>query len=349
MTATRIAIPTLVRIKSGALERMGIYLTRFQHRRVVVFQSAGLSPALPTCLRESLQSAKIEAVTWSDVAENSFEQAITYFTNLPRSTTAIVGIGGGKALDVAKYVAFMAKLPYFAAPTSLSNDGFCSPQSSLTLEGKRRSLAAAMPFGVVVDTSICAQAPRILSLSGVGDLAAKFTAIHDWKLAFHHVGELVDDFAALLSDGSVHAFMSRPVLDEEGMRLLGTSLMLNGIAMEVCGSSRPASGSEHLISHALDELSSRPRLHGLQVGVATYLVSMLQHQQSKAIADLYEKTGFWEAIAQDPFLSAEWLEAIRRAPSIKPNFFTLFSMRNVLDEVASAIRNDRWLVKCFRD
>jgi hypothetical protein len=64
----------------------------------------------------------------------------------------------------------------------------------------------------------------------------KFTAIHDWKLAFHHVGELVDDFAALLSDGTVHAFMSRPVLDEEGMRLLGTSLMLNGIAMEVCGS-----------------------------------------------------------------------------------------------------------------
>jgi len=236
MTATRIAIPTLVRIKSGALARMGIYLTRYQHNRVVVFQSAGLPPELPACLQESLQTAKIETVAWIDVADNCFEQTIAYFTNLPRSTTAIVGMGGGKALDVAKYVAFMAKLPYIATPTSLSNDGFCSPQASLTIDGKRRSLAAAMPFGVVVDTSLCAQAPRILSLSGVGDLAAKFTAIHDWKLAFHHVGELVDDFAALLSDGTVHAFMSRPVLDEEGMRLLGTSLMLNGIAMEVCGS-----------------------------------------------------------------------------------------------------------------
>ena len=80
--------------------------------------------------------------------------------------------------------------------------------------------------------------------------------------------------AALRSDGSIHSFLSHPKLDLEGVRLLATSLMLNGIAMEVCGSSRPASGSEHLISHALDASSARPRLHGLQVGVATYLMSL---------------------------------------------------------------------------
>jgi len=200
---------------------------------------------------------------------------------------------------------------------------------------------------VVVDTSICVQAPKRLTLSGVGDLAAKFSAIHDWKLAFHHTGEPVDDFAALLSDGAVHAFLARPILDEEGIRLLATSLLFNGIAMEVCGSSRPASGSEHLISHALDEISVRPRLHGLQVGVATYLVSLLQRNRSDDVARLFEKTGFWDCIAEDPFSEAEWLDATRRAPALKQDFFTVLSTRDTLAEVAAAIRNDRWLSRCF--
>lgn len=249
---------------------------------------------------------------------------------------------------MAKYVAFLAKLPYFAVPTSLSNDGFASPQASLTIGGKRRSLAAAMPFGVVVDTSECARAPQPLTLSGVGDLTAKFTAIEDWKLAFHNTAEPIDDFAALLSDGSVHAFLVRPMLDEEGIRVLATSLLLNGIAMEVCGSSRPASGSEHLISHALDEISARPRLHGLQVGVATYLVSLLQnHKYAEVIARLFERTGFWDAIAADPFSAAEWMEAVRHAPRIKENYFTILSSRDTLPEVAGALQKDRWLVRCF--
>jgi glycerol-1-phosphate dehydrogenase [NAD(P)+] len=119
--------------------------------------------------------------------------------------------------------------------------------------------------------------------------------------------------------------------------------------MEVCGSSRPASGSEHLISHALDEISARPRLHGLQVGVATYLVSVIQKHQSDVIARLFEKTGFWDYIAEEPFLRAEWLEATRRAPMIKEGFFTVLTTRDTLPEVTAAIHTDRWLVRCFRD
>jgi glycerol-1-phosphate dehydrogenase [NAD(P)+] len=349
MNSNRVAIPTLVRIKAGALGRMGIYLSRQGHRRVAVFQSAGLLDDICSQMRVGMLSASIEPIVWMNVAASEFEQAISYFTDLPRSVTAIIGLGGGKALDVAKYVAFLGKLPYFAAPTSLSNDGFASPQSSLTVCGKRRSLAAAMPFAVVVDTAVCQGAPKHLTLSGVGDLVAKFTAIEDWKLACRHANEPIDDFAALLSDGSVHAFLARPILDEEGTRLLATSLLFNGIAMEVCNSSRPASGSEHLISHALDEFSARPRLHGLQVGVATYLISLLQRHRSDVIARLFDKTSFWEAIKADPFSRAEWLEAVRRAPAIKEGFFTVLSTRDTLPEVEKALQTDKWLAPCFVD
>lgn len=344
---TQIAIPTLVRVKDGALDRLGIYLGRGGHRKVAVMVSKGLAPPLPERVTRSLKEQAVEPAAWVEVAENDLESAARLFADLPKAASAVVGVGGGKALDVAKYVGFLGRLPYFAVPTSLSNDGFCSPQSSLTVRGKRRSLPAALPFGVVIDTAVCRDAPRLLTLSGVGDLVAKFTAIRDWKLAFHAVGEPVDDFSALLSDGAVHSYLSHPALDLEGVRLLATALMLNGIAMEICGSSRPASGSEHLISHALDATSARPRLHGLQVGVATYLVSVLQGQHTDQIAALFDATGFWDVIAADPFSRAEWLDAVRVAPTVKEKFYTVLSSRDVFPEVERILTTDPRLARCF--
>lgn len=347
--ATHISIPTLVRVKDAALDRVGIYLQRDNRRSVAVLCSQGLLSSLTDRLKQSLQASGIEAAAWIEVSSNDAASSAVIFAELPRQVSAVVGIGGGKALDVAKHVGFLGRLPYYAIPTSLSNDGFCSPQASLTIRGKRRSLPAALPFGVIVDTTVCLNAPRILTLSGIGDLVAKFTAVRDWKLAFHQTGEPVDDFAALMSDGSIHAFLSHPNFDSEGIRLLATVLMLNGISMEICGSSRPASGSEHLVSHALDATSARPRLHGLQVGVATYIISLLQGMHTDRIASLFESTGFWKAIADDPFSRSEWLAAFRAAPSIKPNYYTILSSRDVLPEVQQLLATDPYLKPCFQD
>ena len=132
------------------------------------------------------------------------------------------------------------------------------------------------------------------------------------------------------------------------MGLLGTALMLNGIAMEICGSSRPTSGSEHLISHALDASSARPRLHGLQVGLATYLVSRLQGgENTAAILRLFQATGFWDEIKKDPFSAKEWLEAARLAPSMKDDFFTVLSLRDCLPEIKAMLADDPALQGCF--
>ena len=125
--------------------------------------------------------------------------------------------------------------------------------------------------------------------------------------------------------------------------------MLNGIAMEVCGSSRPASGSEHLISHALDRISARPRLHGLQVGVAAYIVSRLQGGQTDTIRNLFERSGFWNAVRSEPFNRSEWLEAARQAPTAKKDFYTVLSSRDCVDEIRIILENDADLAGCFTD
>jgi glycerol-1-phosphate dehydrogenase [NAD(P)+] len=346
---TQITIPSLVRIKPGALDRIGIYLNRAEHRKVACLFSDGMVPELLTKLEESMNRNGIKRVQLAAVSQASFEKACQVFTELQGRCDAIVGFGGGQALDAAKYVAFLSSKPYYAVPTSLSNDGFASPGVSLVLGGNKQSLRSAMPFAVVVDTDVCRMAPERLWLSGVGDLLAKTTAIFDWKLAFHAKGTPVNDFAALLSDATVHQFMADPSRTLEGTRLLATALMLNGIAMEICGSSRPASGSEHLISHALDMVSDRPRLHGLQVGMATYIVSRLQGQSTNRIASVFDATGFWKGIEADPFSRKEWMEAVRMAPSLKDDFYTILSYRDCVPQIEEIIEGDSRLKYAFID
>ncbi len=341
MLLPSVHVPSLVRVKPGALDRLGVYLSRSQLTRVAVLHSHGLLSQLRGRVDETLQQAGIEARSIIEVESASFEHAVDLVAELPSNIQAIVGVGGGRALDVAKYVAFLSNLPNAAVPTSLSNDGFCSPQSSLTLRGKRKSLKARLPQALVVDTQVCLEAPRELWLSGVGDLVAKITAVKDWKLAFHAVGEPVNDLAALLSDSTVRQFMQWSRADEEGARLLATALMLNGIAMGIAGSSRPASGSEHLISHALDHLSERPRLHGLQVGVAAFFMAQIQQHEVENITNLLESTGFFDVIRRDPFDLNEWYQAIDLSPQLKPHQHTILAQPEIRDRLKQLLSENR--------
>lgn len=347
--ASQVNIPSFVRIKPGAIERLGIYARRHHCRHPVLFFSAGLPTSVTDSVAKAFRSEDVQPQRRIDIEDARFETVTSLLAELSATCDGIFGIGGGKCLDVAKYLATLAGRPYYAVPTSLSHDGFCAPQSSLTLQKQRKSLPSALPFAVVVDTGVCLQAPEFLWWSGVGDLMAKLTAIRDWKMAYHERGEPVDDLAALLSTATVYQFIARPARDLEGIRLLATALMLNGISMAMCGSSRPASGAEHLISHALDDLASQPAPHGLQVGVAAYIVSRLQRENSEVIAAVLDKTDFWRGVQQRRFSRSEWLEAVDRAPSIKPDRFTVLSSRPCCDEVATLLDQDERLGKCFTD
>lgn len=348
MKNAQINVPRLVRIKPDALQRLGLYLARPCLTPVALFHSEGLLQSIVDVALQSLRVHGITSALLLEVREASIEEALRLLGAVPPSCRALIGVGGGKALDVAKFTASLAGLPYFAVPTSLSSDGFCSPQASLTLEGKRRSLPTGLPYAVVVDLAVCQRAPLMLWHSGIGDLSSKFTAVWDWKLAFHRRGVPVNDLAALMSDASVFQFMANPVLDGQGIRLLATALMLNGVAMEIAGSSRPASGSEHLISHALDITGARPRLHGLQTGTAAYLISGVQGgSHHERIGELFARTGFWESVRNQPFSKEEWRIATERAPSVKEDFYTILTDRDAWPEFARMIAHDAALVGCF--
>jgi glycerol-1-phosphate dehydrogenase [NAD(P)+] len=119
---TQIAIPTLVRVKDGALVRLGGDLTRADHGTAAALCSKELHSPLRDRVARGLKAPGIEAVAWLEVSDTDISSAARWFADLPARTRAVVGVGGGKALDVAKYVTFMGRLPYYAVPISLSDD-----------------------------------------------------------------------------------------------------------------------------------------------------------------------------------------------------------------------------------
>lgn len=339
-----ISIPTLLRIKPNAMYKIGKYLRKENFARIALFYGEGLKSLFDEQLRISFDSSEIkvqfEEVVYSNAVEDIFKSAF----NLPPAIDAIVAIGGGKVIDYCKYIAFILQLPIISVPTSISNDGFASPGASLLVNGRRKSQKAKIPFGVVIDTDIIRKSPARYTYSGIGDLISKYTAIHDWKLAYHMAQEPVNDFAVLISRNAVEVMVShnnKDIKDLEFLRLICGCLVMSGVAMEVCGSSRPASGSEHLISHAYDMSAKKPTLHGIQVGVATLAISWLQHNpEHQLIKSVLEETGFIDFVSQSPLDKQDFINAIRQAPNVKENYYTILSDQEKIEELIEYVQKD---------
>ena len=160
-------------------------------------------------------------------------------------------------------------------------------------------------------------------------MVSKITALYDWKQAAERKLDRYNDFASLLSYNSLTLLFNKHSTDinePSFQRSLVNSLLTSGIAMEIAGSSRPASGSEHLISHGLDARSRRPRMLGVQVGVATDLCALLQNNPSTAnVRDILSITGFFNYVKQDPLSKEDFINALQMAPGIKANYYTVLS------------------------
>ncbi len=262
---------------------------------------------------------------------------------MPSQTKAIVVIGGGKAIDYCKYIAFMNQVPLISVPTIISNDGFCSPMSSLQIHDKRKTFKTVLPYGVIVDTNAVLNAPEKYIYSGIGELFSKITSLFDWKLSFKKTGEYINDFASTICRNGIDSFIyydNKDIKNPEYIKVIASALLMNGIAMEIAKSSRPASGSEHLISHAYDRVASEPTLHGIQVGVASYAVSYLQEFIHQDVKNALICSKFFDYVKEIPLNRAEFIEAIKLAPQIKENFYTILSERNATSYLLEFIEND---------
>jgi len=190
----------------------------------------------------------------------------------------LVGLGGGRPIDIAKQAGFNNNIPFISIPTAASHDGFGSARASIRRDGRKTSMQAIPPIAVVADTEIISRAPKRLLGAGVGDIISNQTAVLDWKLAgqkadYSEYAAALSEMAAKLVENDIDKVASG---EEVGVRLVVKALISSGVAMSIAGTSRPASGGEHKFSHWLDSNCDTPALHGEQCGLGS-IVTMFLH------------------------------------------------------------------------
>ena len=203
----------------------------------------------------------------------------------------LIGVGGGKSIDIAKLSAFNLKVPFVSIPTSASHDGVSSPFASVKGLDRPYSIVAKPPVAIIVDTEIIARAPFQFMVSGCGDLISKLTAVKDWELSHIETGEYYGRYSASLALLSANLIIEDANVisakNKESVSVVVEALISSGVAAGIAGSSRPCSGSEHLFSHAMDILAPGKGLHGEKCGLGTIMMAKLHGMDYDAIRQQY--------------------------------------------------------------
>lgn len=195
----------------------------------------------------------------------------------------LLACGSGTINDLCRYIAYKLELPYLIVATAPSMDGYASPVSAITVEGIKKTYKAVTPEAIVADLNILKKAPWEMIQAGFGDLIGKISALTDWNLSNILFNIELNQKAIYLVEKEIIKLIALiPELKDRTSRsieILTRGLINSGIAMQITGDSRPASGAEHHISHFLEmygELYGEELPpHGIKVAVGEYFVSRL--------------------------------------------------------------------------
>jgi glycerol-1-phosphate dehydrogenase [NAD(P)+] len=263
---------------------------------------------------------------------------------------AIVAIGGGRCLDVAKLAAGRAGLTVVTVPTQLSHDGICSPVAVVPNDaGRPESVGAVAPRAVFVSLPTLAGAPPASSAAGVGDLLANPLALRDWGLAIERGIDDPDESAwdmSAESFGLIEPFLDRDAAanaaDPAFLRTLGDALVLSGMAMIQAGSSRPASGGEHEISHAIDELFGGRALHGAQVAFGCVFSVHLYGEDHGRFRERLRRLGLPQHPRELGLSRDDTVRVLLHAPETRPGRYTILEAAGLDDAGVRRVIGELW-------
>ncbi|MGH2786383.1 MAG: iron-containing alcohol dehydrogenase [Actinomycetota bacterium] len=279
------------------------------------------------------------------------EWASTLGSTVRRSGAgAIVAIGGGRCLDVAKLAAARAGVVVVGVPTQLSHDGICSPVAVVpNSTGRTESLGAIGPRAVFVSIPTVMRAPAATVAAGLGDLLANPLALRDWSLAAERGLVEIDHRAWDLSVESYERIESHLDADPASvadraqlMRELADALVLSGMAMICAGTSRPASGGEHEISHAIDQLHAGRAMHGAQVAFGCIVSVALYGEDTDAFRARLRRLGLPHHPADLGLAPEDVVRILLEAPETRAGRFTILEDADLDEDDARATVAKIW-------
>ncbi|MBG0813372.1 iron-containing alcohol dehydrogenase family protein [Planomonospora sp. ID82291] len=338
--------PLTMEVRRGAIAELGSLLADSRvatSGRVAVAVGAGQGDRIASVIAPSLGRAQVFRVP-----DGSVDAAVTLGADLRKGAyEAVVGIGGGKTIDATKYAASLAGIPMVAVATNLSHDGICSPVASLTHDSGKGSFGVPMPLAIMVDLDFVHDAPPALVRSGVGDVVSNLSAIEDWQLGSAERGEPIDGLACSMARTAAEAVIGRrdSIESDAFLTVLAESLILSGMSMVVAGSSRPSSGGDHEILHAVDQLYPGTSNHGELAGIGAAFCFFLREDPARLTQVVDCLRGHDLPITPgDVGLSAEqFTAAVALAPATRPGRYTILehlrlSESEIRDRVEDYVR-----------
>ena len=303
-------------IRRGAIEELVALTAGFEHVLLVCDENTRRAAGERV---DKLLGSKIRSrVTYvSDGFLVPDEAAVEILKGgVSTQTDLIIGVGSGVINDLCKYVSFELGLPYFIVATAPSMDGYASKGAAMLFGNMKITTNAAPPAAIIADTDVLKDAPLEMLKAGYGDIIGKYSCLNDWRLSHIVNGEPLCEYVYGLTRAATdsvaplaEAILSR---DEESIATLMRALIVVGIAMAYMGNSRPASGSEHHLSHFFEVvglLRGEPYFcHGIDVAYSTYLTALIR---SALIA--------CEKPVAHPFSPSEWEENIKRVYATENN------------------------------
>ena len=324
LLARMLAAPLVIDVRPGAIAGLGTLLADRRianDGRVAVAVGPGQGDAIVADLR-------LDAAEVFRVSDGSQDSAVELGRKLRAGAyEAVAGIGGGKTIDVTKFAAHMAGIPMVAVATSLSHDGIASPVSSLEHESGKGSYGVVSPVAVVVDLDRVRNAPGQLSCAGVGDVVSNLSAVADWELSAADTGERIDGLAVAMARTAAQAVLLQPGPErsDQFLTVLAEALILSGMAMAVAGSSRPSSGGDHEIMHAIDQLYPGTASHGELAGLGALFCAYLREDagQFAAISECLSRHGLPRSPGDVGLSRSDFARAVAHAPATRPGRYTI--------------------------
>ena len=340
MPSHTMELPRLIVVGEKNIGKIGDFLKSLNDaKKVSLISGSNVKKIVQKKIDESLASSNIKK-SWYLSKINDAKSIKEIEKNIRKNkTNLLIGVGGGRSVDIAKMIAFNLGKPFVSIPTSASHDGIASPFVSVKGE-KPHSMVATAPLGVFVDVDIIKRAPKKLLASGCGDLMAKITAVRDWQLGNSKTGEYYGRYSAHL------ALMSAKILIENSSRFakkgpdvreIVEALISAGVASCIAGSSRPCSGAEHLFSHAVDKLEPGVGLHGEKCGIGAIMIAKLQGQDWKNIVKTLKAVGAPTTAKEIGLKSNILAKALTIAQSLRPERYTILNQVNMTENKAIAL------------
>jgi glycerol-1-phosphate dehydrogenase [NAD(P)+] len=319
-------LPRLIVIGEKNINEFGSFLKSLDNpKKVSLISGIHVKKFLQKKIERSLTKAKIRFI-WHIAKSNEIKLINQIQKDVKNDQSdLIIGIGGGRSVDIAKMVSFNLNKPFVSLPTAASHDGIASPFVSVRGD-KPHSIVATAPLGVFVDIDIIRRAPKKLLASGCGDLIANLIAVRDWELGRDKTGEYYGRYSANLASMSAQILMENSKLfAKKGLdaRVIVEALISAGVASCIAGSSRPCSGAEHLFSHALDKLAPGIGLHGEKCGIGAIMMAKLQGQDWKKIVKTLKDVGAPTNAKKIGLKSDVLAKALTIAQDLRPERYTI--------------------------